>query len=163
MYFRRRISMTFRELKRSFGRLFTFQCSTTALKVTGGFVAVSRYVGLFMPSVSRMPISLSFAAVLLIEGFSPSLTATCSRFSGVSRQYRPTHFLPTKQTEPACPDRLDIRRPFRCRFGATGFTVADLSTFSGEVAAKRVSFWLVRGAPGRRWLQRLAVINIEQK
>jgi hypothetical protein len=32
-----------------------------------------------------------------------------------------------------------------------------------DEAAKRVSFWLVRGAPGRRWLQRLAVINIERK
>ena len=91
-------------------------------KVTAGFVALSRCSGVLTPSAAMIYASLRRAVGFDIEDFSPRITAGCSCFTlpGTSRQYLPTHFLPTSFTEPDCPLRFDMQRPFRCcRFEAT--------------------------------------------
>src|SRR6266478_8786981 len=81
--------------------------------------------------------SLRRASGFVIEDFSPRITAGCSRLSlpGTSRQYLPTHFLPTSFTDPDCPLRFDMQRSFRCcRFEATAANgITSLQTCSATI------------------------------
>src|SRR5215831_5873934 len=70
------------------------------------------------------------ASGFVIDVFSPSTTVGCSRLSlpGTSRQKRPYHLPPIRLTEPDCPDRFDIERPFRCcRIGVAEATIAQVT------------------------------------